>query len=130
MSADRAHQPGHGAPRTETTETPQWSVTVHRPAAGVAVVCVVGEIDICNASGLQDQIRRVLASRPESLVIDLGGVSFLGAAGLSVLLRARQVAADQGIRLQLRIPNPSAPIRPLHITGLEAQKVHRAQVSD
>ena len=121
MSADRAHQPDHDAPPAGTTEIPWLSVTVNRPAAGVAVVCVVGEIDIGTEAGLQDQLSRVLATGPDCLVIDLSGVSFLGAAGLSVLLRARKAATDQGTTLQLRVPNPSVAIRPLQMSGLDGQ---------
>ncbi|WP_414687633.1 STAS domain-containing protein [Mycobacterium sp.] len=44
----------------------------------------------------------MLANRPECLIIDLSQVSFMGAAGLSVLIKARGTAAHQGTALKLR----------------------------
>jgi RNA polymerase sigma-B factor len=87
------------------------------PAA--VVVSAVGEIDQVTAPPLQDQLNRVIASKPRHLVIDLSWVSFLSAAGLSVLLNARQAAARQGIALELRAPNRRMVVRMLEITGLD-----------
>ena len=87
------------------------------PAA--VVVSAVGEIDQVTAPPLQDQLSRVIASKPRRLVIDLSRVSFLSAAGLSALISARQATAQQDIALQLRAPNRRMVVRMLEITGLD-----------
>src|SRR5947209_2483709 len=87
------------------------------PAA--VVVSAVGQIDQVTAPPLQDQLSRVIASKPRRLVIDLSRVSFLSAAGLSALISARQATAQQDIALQLRAPNRRMVVRMLEITGLD-----------
>jgi anti-anti-sigma factor len=50
----------------------------------------------------KSHVSTLLANRPECLIIDLSQVSFMGAAGLSVLIKARGTAAHQGTALKLR----------------------------
>jgi anti-sigma B factor antagonist len=80
---------------------------------------VAGEVDILTEPPLHDHVSKLLATRPQRLIIDLSRVSFLGAAGLSVLLSARYTAVQQGTILQLRGTNRHAVARPLEITGLD-----------
>jgi RNA polymerase sigma-B factor len=95
-----------------------FAVMVDEPNPAIVVVSVVGEIDKLTEAPLHDHISSVLATRPAQLIIDLGGVSFLGAAGLSVLISARNTAAHQGTTLQLRPPHRPGVARALEITGL------------
>ena len=83
------------------------------------VVSVVGEIDQLTASLWQDVLSRVVSREPRRLVIDLSGVLFLSAAGLSVLISLRNAAAQQGIVLQLKAPHRRVVVRALEITGLD-----------
>ncbi|MCA1835571.1 MAG: STAS domain-containing protein, partial [Actinobacteria bacterium] len=85
----------------------------------VLVVWVVGEIDLLTESPLHDHLRRLLAARPERLIIDLTHTSFLGATALSVLIDARRTAAQQGTTLQLRAPNGLVMGHTLEIAGLD-----------
>jgi RNA polymerase sigma-B factor len=102
------------------TEASQpFSVLVDRPDPDVVVVSVVGEIDLLTASPLHDQLDRVLAAGPPRLVIDLTHASFLGATALSVLINIRDVAAQQGTRLQLVAPKRRLSARTLEIVGLD-----------
>jgi anti-anti-sigma factor len=108
---------------TDTMPHPRLAVIVAvSEVAGdsaAVVVSAVGEIDQVTAPALQDQLSRVIASKPRRLVIDLSRVSFLSAAGLSVLISVRQAAARQDIALQLRAPNRRMVVRMLDITGLD-----------
>lgn len=108
---------------TDTMPHPRLAVMVAvSEVAGdsvAVVVSAVGEIDQVTAPALQDQLSRVIASKPRRLVIDLSRVSFLSAAGLSVLISVRQAAARQDIALQLRAPNRRMVVRMLDITGLD-----------
>jgi anti-sigma B factor antagonist len=82
------------------------------------ILHLVGEIDLLAEPSLQAHVSTLLASRPERLTIDLSQVSFMGATGLSVLIKAWGTAGQQGTALKLRSPSRSAA-RPLQITGLD-----------
>lgn len=73
------------------------------------VAVVAGEIDIVTASALDVFLARCLcdtanaadASDTGDLVVDLSGVSFMDARGLTALLHADYLARDLGVRLRL-----------------------------
>jgi anti-sigma B factor antagonist len=63
---------------------------------GIKVVTVTGEIDGGSAPGLQAEILK-LFSQNSSLILDLGGVTYMSSAGLRVLLLLhRQATANNG----------------------------------
>jgi anti-sigma B factor antagonist len=68
-------------------------------SADLVAVQLDGEIDLCNA----DQIARLADEfdPPASVVLDLSDVSFLGAAGLTALLRLRAQLNSTGRSLFL-----------------------------
>jgi len=80
-------------------------VTLQRPAPAVVIIYVTGEIDMLTELSLQSSLKTVFATNPQRLITDLSRVSFLGATGLSALIRAKRAAAEQGAKLQLTIPN-------------------------
>jgi anti-anti-sigma factor len=97
--------------------TNPFSVTKHQDSDGVIRLAVEGEIDedvsevltaiVANAAG-QDGVTRV--------VIDLGGVSFLAAAGIRSLLLGRSQAHRNGCGY--RVVNVTAPVeRVLRVVG-------------
>ncbi len=63
------------------------------PGPGLAVVTVVGEIDLLTAPRLGRALSR---AREPTTVVDLAGVTFLAAAGLTVLVAANHDAVEQG----------------------------------
>jgi anti-sigma B factor antagonist len=91
---------------------------------------VTGEVDCSSAPVLRARLDALFDGRPAEVTVDLGGVTFLDSAGLSVLARAHRRAAEQGARLRV-IASGRAVIRPLEITGLwnllgveQAEQVH------
>jgi anti-sigma B factor antagonist len=84
----------------------------------VVFLHVAGEIDLLAEPSLQHHLSEVFTNPPPCLIIDLSQVSFMGATGLSVLLRARHTATQHGTTLKLRSPSRRAT-RPLQITGLD-----------
>jgi len=80
-------------------------VTLQRPAPAEVIIYVTGEIDMLTELSLQSSLKTVFATNPQRLITDLSRVSFLGATGLSALIRAKRAAAEQGATLQLTIPN-------------------------
>jgi anti-sigma B factor antagonist len=71
------------------------------------VLAVVGEVDLSNASHLGAIFTHVQRDRPAVLVVDLGEVTFLGSAGLRVLVEACAKAGEG----QVRVAAPSAAAR-------------------
>lgn len=89
------------------------------PLPGVCVVHLAGELDIATAPVLADYLREQTARRPAELVLDLGAVTLLAAAGLALILSAAR--NDSGIhgRMHLTGVTSNRPVeRVLHITGL------------
>jgi len=52
------------------------------------------------------------------IVVDLGGVDFLGAAGVSVIAEAARRCRERGLRFRLRAHGRRSVLRPLHLAGV------------
>jgi anti-sigma B factor antagonist len=93
---------------------------VHRRNEGSAIVLrTTGEIDMSTAPTLADELELALdaAIAPAPVVADLSDVTFLGSAGLAVLLDARD-RAEQA-ETPLRLVAVGRPVlRTLEIAGL------------
>jgi anti-anti-sigma factor len=83
-------------------------------------VAITGEVDLLSAGELERWLRRVIAeSRCRTIVLDLGGVEFLAARGVSVLLAAKRAAEETGRDLQVTNAQ-GLPARVLRLLGLES----------
>jgi anti-sigma B factor antagonist len=101
------------------TPDPLLGLAVQRPAPGVCVVTVDGELDAITAPLLATYLREQLATTPTHLILDLQPVSFLGSTGLTCLLEARELAQQTaGSQLHLAGLATRAVARPLQITKL------------
>lgn len=93
---------------------------VHRRNEGSAVVLrTTGEIDMSTAPMLADELEQALdaATAPGPVVADLSDVTFLGSAGLAVLLDARDRC--ERAKTPLRLVAVGRPVvRTLEIAGL------------
>ncbi|GAA4684201.1 hypothetical protein GCM10023215_18660 [Pseudonocardia yuanmonensis] len=89
-----------------------------RPAPGVHVLLVDGEVDTLTAPILGEALGGLLAAEPADAVVavDLSGVGFLASSGLAVLIRAAHTAGSQGRVLHL-LGGSRAVTRPLEVTG-------------
>jgi anti-sigma B factor antagonist len=77
-------------------------VTFDRPAAGVLVAHLIGELDLSNAPKLDEVVEEQLSrSRPRRFVLDLAGLEFIDLRGVAVLARVlrRTVACDAHLYL-------------------------------
>jgi anti-anti-sigma factor len=80
---------------------------------GVAVITLVGDVDISNAPRVRDAVTAVAEGRPQRLVFDLADLTFIDSAGLSVLVAATGALED------VRLRAPSAIVsRVIELTGL------------
>lgn len=101
---------------TDIGEIIRFDVVDHGP--DVRVLHVVGELDTLTAPLLQVRLAEQLA-QVRTLVLDLSDVTFLGSAGLAVLVGARDDADTRGCRL-LVVPGSRIVKRALEATGLLA----------
>jgi anti-anti-sigma factor len=81
---------------------------------------VEGELDAHAANKLDDLVDELLASGVTSLVMDMGGLTFIDSSGLRSLIRARKRLGDQPRAVVLRAPQ-AGTVRLLEITGLTDQ---------
>lgn len=107
----RTTTPARGQPFSVTT--------LADPRPGRVVIEVAGEIDSCTAPIL-DACLRAQVDRPalRELVAFMGQVTFLGAAGITVLARADRHCRERGARLVIRSGGRRAVLRPMRLTGL------------
>jgi anti-anti-sigma factor len=87
-------------------------------SADAIVVEVAGEIDLCTVTRLESMVRDQLRARPAVLRVDLGEVGFLGASGISVLLRAQLLAQETGVHLVVDPGGSRAALRALELLDL------------
>ena len=84
-------------------------------------VALCGEMDISTAPACREQLDHGLdaaAAGHRQLIIDLSGVSFCDATGLSTLVATRNRARGLATTVCLAAPRPQM-VRLLHITGLD-----------
>jgi anti-anti-sigma factor len=87
--------------------TAQLHVSVSDPAGGGAVtVTAAGEIDLCTAPALSQALEKALSGAPSQVDVELSGVSFLDASGVSAILQCWDRAELVGVRLRLLRPRP------------------------
>jgi anti-sigma B factor antagonist len=98
----------------DVDEVVRFDVVEH--GGGARVLHVVGEVDTLTAPVLRTRLDEHLAE-VELLVLDLTDVTFLGSAGLAVLVAARDDADRFGHRLRL-VPGSRIVVRALEATGL------------
>jgi anti-anti-sigma factor len=79
----------------------------------VVVAAIAGEVDISNARDLEAEIAAELGSDDDGLVLDLGGLTFLDAAGVHLLYRLSELAP----RFAVVIGDDTPPRRVLELSG-------------
>jgi anti-anti-sigma factor len=86
---------------------------------GTVTVTVAGELDIATTGHLRAHVAHALANgRWSRLILDVSGVSFIGADGLGVMIALQRLAHRQHTALYLAGATPSL-LRLLKITHLE-----------
>ena len=124
MTAGRPHlsieQPPSGATaRSDSHPAGQLLTITTRPAPPAATVLTVrGEVDALTSTRLTDHLLPHLRDTVTHVIVDLTGVSFFGAAGLTVLVNARQAAVAAGVTLCV-VAATRPVLRPLTMTGLD-----------
>jgi anti-sigma B factor antagonist len=84
-----------------------------------ATVVLDGEIDIATAPAIRRLLMAAISGGDVHLTVDMSGVTFLGAAGLGVLVAAATRARQAGGSLSLLTPSPPVQ-RLLDVLHLDA----------
>lgn len=96
----------------------QIAVAISRPATGVVLMAVAGEVDMLTSPQLRAMVLEQLeVGGVERLVLALDGVTFLGTSGLAVLVELREATRAAGVELRLSSATHQV-LRPLEIAGL------------
>ncbi len=88
-------------------------------ADGTAVITLYGELDLTVRSALREQLAKLAENKPDVLVIDLAGVTFLDCGTAVMMIRASRILAS-GRKPVLRDVRPAVR-RLLELTGLDSQ---------
>ena len=94
-----------------------FDVTISEQGDSVHV-SLSGELDISSAPRLQDDLARVEAGEPATIVLDLSGLDFMDSTGLRLLIGADSRARNAGRRLILIRGNEMVQ-RVLRVTRLD-----------
>ena len=85
---------------------------------GLPIVALAGELDLSQVGLVEQALRGAERSKPETLVLDLSGVTFLDSSGLRLVLEADRRARVEGRRLTV-VPGPEAVHRVFLIALLD-----------
>jgi anti-sigma B factor antagonist len=85
---------------------------------GLVHLALVGELDLSTVAKVQEELRRIEASSPATLVVDLSKLSFLDSTGLRCIVTADERARQEGRRIVI-VRGPDAVQRVFAITRLD-----------
>jgi anti-anti-sigma factor len=94
-----------------------FEVDVKEESRGT-VVTVSGELDVASSQALEHELAKLHGVA--TVVVDLRGLTFIDSTGLGVLVRAHQVAKEQGWRFGL-VRGSGQVHRLLSLTGLDEE---------
>jgi anti-sigma B factor antagonist len=96
-------------------------VSVTSPRPDTVILHVAGDLDLHTAPVVAERFRSVLDDGDTSLsafVLDLSGVTFLGSAGLGVLVDAHYTATARSVVLRV-VASSRLVLQPIRLTGLD-----------
>ena len=89
-------------------------------ASDAVHVQLSGELDISETARVERELRTVDATRPERVVLDLRGLSFMDSSGLRLIVSAYRRLAEDGRRLQI-VQGPPPIRRIFEVTRLDGR---------
>ena len=109
------------------TQEDNQTAADHR--TGIEILSAPQELDLVTSDGLVEQGRAAVAQHARLLLLDLTGLSFCDARGLSALVWIANHADAAGCRYGLVAPQPPVA-KLLRITGLNARMPAFATIED
>ncbi|NIJ13809.1 anti-anti-sigma factor [Saccharomonospora amisosensis] len=93
-------------------------VDERRPDQDTLILAVRGELDLLTAPYLAARISARLDGSLKAVIVDLSGLGFIGAAGMSVLVDSRELVERHGAMLQVITGENRCVVRALRLAGL------------
>jgi anti-sigma B factor antagonist len=90
----------------------------HDVQDGVQLVAVSGELDLASVNELRAALGTAVATRSQSVVVDVSDVSFIDSTALAALLRSNDELSSNGVRMVMACP-PGPVRRLLTMTSLD-----------
>ena len=103
--------------------------TTADPGAGIEILSMPAELDLATADGLVEQGYAAIARSARLLLLDLTGLSFCDARGLSAFVRIANHADAAGCGFALIAPRPPVA-KILRISGLDSRLPVFATIDD
>ena len=85
---------------------------------GLVHLSLLGELDLSTVAKVQEELRRIEANSPATLVVDLSKLTFLDSTGLRCIVTADERARTDGRRIVI-VRGPDAVQRVFAITRLD-----------
>ena len=96
-----------------------------RSSGGITRLHLTGEIDLSTAAMLSQATRDALVPGPESIIVDLAGITFCDCSGFTRLLTGRSEVLARGVAFQ--VVNPTGcPLRIMQLLDLHSLLTTRA----
>ncbi len=95
------------------------AVELYGPRSSVAIVSPAGELDTVTAPGLRAELITQIECRSH-VILDLSQLTYLGSAGLKVIVEAHHAAQERGGVLRITGTGRRIVARSLSVTGLDA----------
>jgi anti-anti-sigma factor len=108
-----------------TTRIPQ----VHLAEEDVEFCSIAGPIDLGTVSAFRARMDTRLDSAPSGLVVDLTGVTFVGAVGVAALIAANTRAERLGTVFAV-VADSRPVLRPLQVTGVDRRLLVRPTLTE
>ncbi|HWT94674.1 MAG TPA: STAS domain-containing protein [Solirubrobacteraceae bacterium] len=99
------------------TATPLFGFRSSGSATAQVVTCT-GELDLAAADAAGTAFASAFDARPEEVLVDLTGLTFLDSTGVRLMLEAHRRATDAGVRLTI-LPGPEPVHAIFRICGLD-----------
>lgn len=115
--------------RVQTTMTQGENQTTVARSAGVEILGMPAELDLATGDGVVEQGDTAIARSARLLLLDLAGLSFCDARGLSAFVRIANHADAAGCRFALIAPRPPVA-KILRISGLDSRMPVFATIDD
>jgi anti-anti-sigma factor len=93
-------------------------IKTERRDDGALVIALAGELDLVNAPRWEDELAAIEANPPETMILDLRGISFIDSTGLRAVIAADQRARSSNRRLVV-VGGAPAVDRLFSVTQLE-----------
>ena len=109
--------------------TPGENQTTADPRAGIEILSMPAELDVTTSDGVVEQGYAAIARSRRLLLLDLTGMSFCDARGLSAFVRIANRADAAECGFALIAPQPPVT-KVLRITGLDCRMPVFATIED